>query len=118
MSQVNQKTVRLAQLALFIALLAVLTFTPLGFLIVPPVSITFLHIPVIIGAILMGTKSGAILGGAFGILSMIRASFSSNPIDLLFSPFASGAPVQSIIMCIIPRILLGVIAALLYKLLP
>lgn len=72
MAQANQKTVRMVQLALLIALLAVLTFTPLGYLVVPPVSITFLHIPVIIGAILLGPKSGALLGFAFGITAMVR----------------------------------------------
>ena len=66
----------------------------------------------------MGPTYGGILGGAFGVLSMIKATFfAASPADLLFSPFASGAPVQSAVMCIVPRILLGVVAALLYQLL-
>ena len=63
MAQANPKTVRMVQLALLIALLAVLTFTPFGYLVIPPVSITFLHIPVIIGAILLGPPKW----GNFGI---------------------------------------------------
>lgn len=115
MAQASSKTVRLVQLSLLIALLAVLTFTPLGFLVIPPVSITFLHIPVIVGAILLGPADGAILGLAFGILSMIRATFSGvTPIDMMFSPFASGEPLQSLIVCLIPRVLLGLLAAWLY----
>ena len=55
----NQNTRTLAQLAILIALLAVLTFTPIGFIMVPPVSITLMHIPVIVGAMLMGPKQGA-----------------------------------------------------------
>lgn len=115
MKNTSKKTARLTQLALLIALLAVLTFTPLGFLTIPPVAITFLHIPVIIGAILLGPADGAILGLAFGLMSMIRATFApGSPIDMLFSPFTSDAPIQSFIMCVVPRVLLGVIAAYLY----
>lgn len=115
MAQTNPRTVRMVQLALLIALLAVLTFTPLGYLVIPPVSITFLHIPVIIGAILLGPRNGAILGFAFGMTAMIRATFAGvTPVDMMFSPFASGEPLQSLIVCFIPRVLLGAIAGLLY----
>ena len=118
MSRATNKTRTLVQLSLLIALEAVMAFTPLGFIMIPPISITILHIPVIIGAILMGPTCGGILGGAFGLLSMVKATFfASSPADLLFSPFYSGAPVQSLVMCILPRILLGVLAALLYRLL-
>ena len=118
MSKSTSKTRQLTQLSLLIALEAVMAFTPLGFIMIPPISITILHIPVIIGAILMGPTYGGILGGAFGVLSMIKATFfAASPADLLFSPFASGAPVQSAVMCIVPRTLLGVAAALLYQLL-
>ena len=82
---------------------------------IPPVSITFLHIPVIIGAILLGPKDGAILGLAFGITAMVRATFAGvTPVDMMFSPFASGEPLQSLVVCLIPRVLLGVIAGALY----
>lgn len=117
MSRTTGKTRKLVQLSLLIALEAVMAFTPLGFIMIPPISITILHIPVIIGAILMGPTYGGILGGAFGVLAMIKATFfAASPADLLFSPFLSGAPVQSLVMCIVPRILLGVFAALLYRL--
>ena len=118
MSKSSGKTRELVQLSLLIALEAVLAFTPLGFIMIPPIAITILHIPVIIGAVLMGPAKGGILGGAFGILSMIKATFfAASPADMLFSPFLSGVPVQSVVMCILPRILLGVLAALLFRLL-
>ena len=63
----------------------------------------------------MGPLYGGILGGSFGLFSLIKASFAATtPIDMAFSPFLSGAPIQSIILCIVPRILLGVIAAYLF----
>ena len=112
MSQTTRKTARLVQYALLMALLAVLGFTPLGFIMVPPVSITILHIP---GAVLFGPGCGALLGLEFGLISMVRAIMAPTPpIDMLFSPAASGAPVQSIVMCILPRVLLGVIAGALF----
>ena len=118
MRNTNQKTLRLAQLAILIALEAVLTFTPLGFILVPPISITLMHIPVIVGAVLMGPVDGGILGLSFGVFSMVKASTAAaSPADMAFSPFLSGEPVSSIVMCIIPRILLGVIAGGLYLLL-
>ena len=56
------------------------------------------------------------LGLVFGLISMVRATFMGvSPIDLMFSPFASGYPIQSIIMVLVPRILLGVITGVLYK---
>lgn len=116
MSKTTSKTRTLVQLSLLIALELVMAFTPLGFIMVPPISITIMHIPVIIGAILMGPTCGGILGGVFGLVSMYKATFlASSPADMIFSPFHSGAPVQSLVMCIVPRILLGVLAALLYR---
>ena len=115
MSQTTRKTARLVQYALLMALLAVLGFTPLGFIMVPPVSITILHIPVILGAVLFGPGCGALLGLEFGLISMVRAIMAPTPpIDMLVSPAASGAPVQAIVLCILPRVLLGVIAGALF----
>ena len=95
----NQNTRTLAQLAILIALLAVLTFTPIGFIMVPPVSITLMHIPVIVGAMLMGPKQGGVLGLAFGLFSMIKASTAAaSPVDMAFSPFLSGEPVASLVL--------------------
>ena len=110
-------TRKLTQLALLIAIQLILSFTPLGFIILPGmVSITIMHIPVIVGGIVMGPMYGGILGLVFGLLSMYKATTAATSVvDQAFSPFLSGAPVQSIIMCIIPRVLLGVVAALLFR---
>lgn len=109
----------LATLSMLVALMAILTFVPMvGFIQIPPlISITIMHIPVIIGAVLLGPKYGGILGGVFGLMSMLKATFFGAGIaDFIFSPFLSGNPVSSIIMCFIPRILLGVIAGGLFLL--
>lgn len=115
MSNQSKSLRTLTQLALLLALEAVLAFTPLGFILIPPIAITILHIPVIIGGILMGYGSGAFLGAAFGVFSMIRAATSGNPGDILFNPFASGNPLASIVMAVLPRILLGLVAVWVYR---
>lgn len=112
----NKKTKNMVILSLLIAIEAVLVITNWGFIIIPPVSITILHIPVIVGAIIMGPYYGSILGASFGLLSLLNATFrGASPVDLAFSPFTSGHPVKSIIMCMGCRILLGFMAGLLFQ---
>lgn len=109
-------TLRMTQLALLIAIELIMAVTPLGYIMIPPISATLMHIPVIVGALVMGPKAGAALGTVFGLTSLWKASTqATSPVDLAFSPFVSGKPIQSLIMCMGPRILLGVIAALLFK---
>ena len=110
----NPKLIRMTQLAILLALEAILVFTPIGMIVTPVASITLMHIPVIIGAILLGPLSGGILGGAFGVLAMIRATMGGGAIDMLFNPAASGNPLASIVLSVVPRILLGLFAAYLY----
>ena len=47
MSRTTAKTRNLVQLSLLIALEAVMAFTPLGFIMIPPISITILHLSLI-----------------------------------------------------------------------
>ncbi|MEE1247368.1 MAG: ECF transporter S component, partial [Acutalibacteraceae bacterium] len=53
---------KLTLTAVLTALIFVMAFTPLGFLKIGVVSITFLMIPVVIGAIIGGPAVGAVLG--------------------------------------------------------
>lgn len=113
----SKKTRVLIQFSLLLAIQLILGFTPLGLIMVPPVAITLLHIPVIVCGVVMGPLYGGLLGAVFGIISMSKAITSAvSPGDLLFNPLVSGSPVASVVMCLVPRILLGVLAALLYRL--
>ncbi|MDL2324899.1 ECF transporter S component [Ruminococcaceae bacterium OttesenSCG-928-A16] len=114
----SRRSIRnLTQFSLLLAIEIVLGVTPLGLITLPVASITLLHVPVIIGAVVMGPLKGGVLGGTFGIIALIKASTAAvGPVDILFSPFLSGNPVASLIMCLVPRILLGVFAALLFRL--
>ena len=116
MSNVSKKQVRFTTLSLLVTLLLILGFTPLGFIAVPPVAITLLHVPIIIGALLLGPVDGMILGFIFGLISMFKATTASaSPVDMLFSPVLSGAPLFSILLCIVPRVILGAVGPLVNK---
>ena len=61
----------MVSVALMSAIVIVLANTPLGMIHLPIVKATTVHIPVIIGAILLGPSAGAILGFVFGVCSLI-----------------------------------------------
>jgi len=107
----NERTLRLALLGLFTALIILMSFTPLGYLRTAGVEITFLAIPVALGAILLGPTDGAILGGIFGITSFIQCfGFSAFGTTLL-----GINPIFTFILCLVPRILMGWLGGLTFK---
>ena len=91
----NRTNVRwLTQLALLVAILLVLNYTPLGYLQIGPLSASLLTVPVAIGAMTMNPMAGAILGGVFGATSFIRSPVPGQPCGhlcgLLCGPCADG----------------------------
>lgn len=111
MKENRKKLVYLVQLALLTAIIVVMAFTPLGYLKIGLLSITFLTIPVIIGAVAMGPTAGAILGGVFGITSLIQC-FGADAFGatlLSINPFYTG------IVCIIPRVLMGLLCGWIFR---
>ncbi|HPW53749.1 MAG TPA: ECF transporter S component [Erysipelotrichaceae bacterium] len=117
----RKKTYKMAILALFIAIEIILVLTPLGIIPIGPIQITTMHIPVVLAAILLGTKQGAILGLVFGLASTTYAVVFPSPASLFFTPFYSIGEYSgnffSLVIAIVPRVLLGVIAGSLYGLL-
>ena len=112
----NDKTRRLVMLALWAALTVILAFVPnLGYIYIGIFTITTVHIPVIIGAILLGPLDGAILGFIFGLTSVIHATFQPPATAFLFSPFVPFGNFNSLIIAIVPRVLVGVVAAYLFR---
>ncbi|MGL4343578.1 MAG: ECF transporter S component [Cellulosilyticaceae bacterium] len=106
----NRQVVRTKTLALvgiLGAIIVVMAFTPLGIIPIPGMAATILHIPVIVGALLLGPKIGATLGGIMGMATMVRAIFMPmGPMDLFF---------RNPIVSIVPRILIGVVAYYAYR---
>lgn len=113
----NVKTKKLVLLSMFVAIIFVMDITGIAFIRLPWISLTIIDIPVIIGAIVLGPLSGAVLGGAFGCISMWEATHASSISDIVFSPFISGDPLSSLVMALGARILFGFMAGFIYKIL-
>lgn len=103
--------------ALFAAITFLLGMTPIGLISLPAIKATTTHIPVIIGAIVLGPWYGAALGAVFGLTSLIQNTFVSPGISsFVFSPFIQPGIFSSLVVCFVPRMLIGVISAFVYKL--
>lgn len=111
----------MVSVALMAAIVIVLANTPLGMIQLPIIKATTVHIPVIIGAILLGPSAGAILGAVFGICSLISNTMAPTLLSFAFSPFMSttGIPgaFKAIWISVGCRILIGVAAGWLWILL-
>ena len=111
-------TRQMVSVALMAAIIIVLANTPLGMIQLPIIKATTVHIPVIIGAILLGPSAGAILGAVFGICSLISNTMTPTLLSFAFSPFmsTSGIPgaLKAIWISVGCRILIGVAAGWLW----
>ena len=76
------------------AVVVLLANTPLGMIQLPITKATTVHIPVILGAVVFGPMAGAILGGTFGICSLISNTLTPNLTSFAFSPFESETKMQ------------------------
>lgn len=116
MTNKKERIFRLALLSLFIAIILVMDFTPLGYIIMPSgFSITLLTIPVALGAVCTGVSGGAILGFVFGMTSFIQAFGLGFALDPSAPILFETNPLAYTVTCFVPRILVGVIAALIFK---
>lgn len=86
----NKKLVlTLTQTSLLAAIIVIMSFTPLGYIPLVVVKATILQVPVIIGSILLGPKIGAVLGGVFGLTSVLQNTIApTSALSFLFTPFA------------------------------
>ena len=106
--------------ALMAAIVILLANTPLGIIPLPVIKATTTHIPVILGAILFGPLAGGILGGVFGICSMIINTITPALLSFAFSPAYSTSGVgalKAIWVAVGCRIMIGVVAGWLWILL-
>lgn len=102
---------KLSITAILVAIIAIMSFTPLGYLKIGLLSITFLTVPIIIGAVTSGPGVGAILGFAFGITSFIQC-FGMDAFGVALMQIS---PWKTAFMCIVPRTLMGLICGFCYK---
>ena len=115
----SKNTKFITLMGVLLAIEIIMAFTPLGFVPVGFTKATTIHIPVVIGAIFLGPLAGAILGGAFGILSIIINTVSPALTSFVFSPFITIGGAQgniwSLVIALVPRMLIGIVAYYSYK---
>ena len=88
----SKKTFEMVLTALFTAIIIIMAFVPyLGYINLVVIKATLIHVPVIIGSIVLGPKKGGFLGFVFGCTSFF-----------------------SVIICFVPRILVGVVPYFVY----
>lgn len=105
-------TRRLTQLALLVALVLVMNYTPLGYLQVGPLSMSLLTIPVAIGAMLLGPTAGGILGAAFGATSFLQAMQGTSAMGAALFAIS---PVFTFVNCFVARLLMGLCCGLVFQ---
>ena len=115
----NKKTYQMVLTALFTAIIIIMAFVPyLGYINLVVIKATLIHVPVIIGSIMLGPKKGAFLGFVFGCTSLINNTFNPSLLSFAFSPFYSvgeiGGNFWSLVICFVPRILVGVVPYFVY----
>ncbi len=96
--------------AIFIAIIAAMTFVPyVGMITLPFISFTLLHLPVLLGAYLFGWRKGLLFGVAMGVCSLIKATtMPAGTFDALFVwPWIS----------VLPRALFGFLSGLFFDML-
>ena len=108
-------------LAMMAGILLVMGMTGIGFIPLPVIKATTMHIPVILGAVLLGPGAGAVLGGVFGLCSIWANTTTPGLLAFAFSPFMSttgllGAA-KAVWIALGCRVLFGAIAGWLWKLL-
>ena len=118
MNNEKKDTRWLTSVALMAAIVILLANTPLGMIQLPIIKATTVHIPVIIGAILLGPAAGAILGCVFGVCSMISNTMAPTLLSFAFSPFMSMSGIvgalKALWISVGCRMMIGVVAGWLW----
>ena len=111
---IQGKTQQLVTFSMFAAIILLLAFTPIGFIQLGFIKATIIHVPVIIGAIILGPTYGACLGALFGVASLITNTTAPAISSFVFSPLipvpgTSGGSIWALVVCFVPRILVGIL---------
>ena len=105
----REKILHLVQLAMLLAIVVVLQLTgaslPIGL-----IPLTFVLIPIVVGAFLLGPIDGAILGFTFGLITVFQTPL--NPFLMVF--FEANA-ILYVVLAILKATMAGFCSGLIYK---
>ena len=99
-------TTQLTMLGLMAGILLLMAYTPLGYLNIGPLAISFNVIPVAICAVVLGPTGGAIAGAIFGITSFLQC-IGVGGTSAMGATLFSISPVLAFIQRFVPRFLDG-----------
>lgn len=106
------KTRKLVAVAVFIAIILIQSWVPaLGYITFGAISLTFIHVTVIIATLWLGTKEGVIIGGVWGVMAMVIAYLRGTPFERLV--FTN--PLIAVLPRLLMPLVVGGLAYLLYK---
>lgn len=118
-TQTETRIPEILQVALFAALIILLAFTP--FLQYLPLGYTrtaLIHIPVIVGSLILGPKKGALLGLVFALTGFLTTTTDPDTSILILTPLEAGGKLHdqigTIAACFLPRILVGILPYYVY----
>ncbi|MBE6666957.1 MAG: ECF transporter S component [Ruminococcaceae bacterium] len=114
----KQKTLRLVQISILAALIIVLQF--LGSLIsgATGLPMSFVLIPIVVGALVIGPKAGGLLGLVFGIMTIIMGFTGLDAFtSILFNNFGTWKMIVCVILCVVKATLAGLCSGWVYRLL-
>lgn len=111
MNKKKFSTKQFVELALLVAIVLLMTFTPVGYIKTFGLEITLIVVPVTVGAVTLGPAAGAILGEVFGITSFIRC-FGMNAFGAVLLGIN---PIATFIVCVVSRVLMGWLTGLIYQ---
>ena len=105
---------RTTLLGLLTAILMVFALTPLGYLNIGPLAISFNMIPVAIGAAALGPVGGAILGAVFGMTSFLQCLGigGSSQMGVILLQLI---PLFAVIQRFVPRVMAGFLVGVIYQ---
>lgn len=102
----------LTQLALLVAIEMVMKAIGLGSVPVGPLYMSFLTVPIAVGAIVLGPLAGAVLGGVFGAVSFLDAIKGAS---IMTSNLLAVSPLHTFMLCFVMRVLMGLCVGLVYR---
>ena len=107
-------TAQLTLLGLMAAILLLMAYTPLGYLNIGPLAISFNVIPVAISAVVLGPVGGAVAGAIFGLTSFLQCIGVGGSSAMGVVLFGIN-PVFAFIQRFIPRLLDGICLGYIFK---
>lgn len=102
----------LTQMALLVAIEMVMKAIGLGSVPVGPLYMSFLTVPIAVGAIVLGPLAGMILGGVFGFVSFLDAIKGAS---IMTSNLLAVSPLHTFVLCFGMRVLMGACVGLVYQ---